>query len=78
MKLLVGIDLSDYTEMIVEKAEDIARALSARVWLLHAVKPEPALEGDRVCWNASDGLNLAIHGIRWRKGSIVSTNGFRR
>jgi nucleotide-binding universal stress UspA family protein len=42
MKLLVGVDLSDSTEKIVKKVEDIATLLSAQVWLLHTVKPEPA------------------------------------
>ena len=42
MKLLVGVDLSESTEKIVGKAEKIATALSAKVWLLHSVKPEPA------------------------------------
>lgn len=42
MKLLVGVDLSDSTEKIVEKVEEMAKMLSAQVWLLHIVKPEPA------------------------------------
>lgn len=42
MKLLVGIDLSESTEKVVEKAEEIAKALSAAVWIIHVVKPEPA------------------------------------
>lgn len=42
MKLLVGIDLSESTGKVVEKAAAIATALSAKVWLLHATKPEPA------------------------------------
>jgi nucleotide-binding universal stress UspA family protein len=42
MKLLVGVDLSESTEKIVKKAEEIAKALSANVWLLHIPKPEPA------------------------------------
>jgi nucleotide-binding universal stress UspA family protein len=42
MKLLVGLDLSDSTDKVVERVEDIAKALSAKVWLLHATKPEPA------------------------------------
>ena len=41
MKLLVGIDLSDTTEKIVKKVEDITKELSAKVWLLHITKPEP-------------------------------------
>jgi nucleotide-binding universal stress UspA family protein len=42
MKLLVGIDLSESTEKVVKKVEEIATALSARVWLLHSTKAEPA------------------------------------
>jgi nucleotide-binding universal stress UspA family protein len=41
MKLLVGLDLSESTEKIVKKIEEIAKTLSARVWLLHITKPEP-------------------------------------
>ena len=42
MQLLVGVDLSDSTEKIVKKAAELARALAAKVWLLHAVQAEPA------------------------------------
>jgi nucleotide-binding universal stress UspA family protein len=42
MRLLVGIDLSESTEKVVKKAEEIATALSAKVWLLHTTKAEPA------------------------------------
>lgn len=42
MKLLVGVDLSEPTEKIVKKAEEIAKALAAKVWIIHIVKPEPA------------------------------------
>jgi nucleotide-binding universal stress UspA family protein len=42
MKLLVGVDLSDATETVVSAAERYARALSARVWLLHVVQPDSA------------------------------------
>ena len=42
MKLLVGVDLSEATEKIVEKAEEFAKELSAQVWLIHITKPEPA------------------------------------
>ncbi len=45
MKLLVAVDLSDSTQIVVEKAEEIAKALSAEVWLLHNAEPAPdALE----------------------------------
>ena len=42
MNLLVAIDLSGSTEKVVNQAEKIAKALSARVWLLHVAMPEPA------------------------------------
>jgi nucleotide-binding universal stress UspA family protein len=42
MKLLVGIDLSESTGKVVEKAAAIATALPAKLWLLHTTKPEPA------------------------------------
>jgi nucleotide-binding universal stress UspA family protein len=42
MKLLVGVDLSESTEKVVKKVEEIATALSAKVWLLHSTKAEPA------------------------------------
>jgi len=42
MKLLVGVDLSEATEKIVKKAGEIAKELSAQVWLIHVTKPEPA------------------------------------
>ena len=42
MRLLVGVDLSESTEKVVAKAAEIATALSAKVWLLHSTKAEPA------------------------------------
>ena len=41
MKLLVCIDLSESTEIIVKKIEEITKALPAKVWLLHNAVPEP-------------------------------------
>jgi len=41
MKLLVCVDLSESTEIIVKKIEEIANSLSAKVWLLHNAVPEP-------------------------------------
>jgi nucleotide-binding universal stress UspA family protein len=57
MKLLVALDLSESTDKIVEKVETIAKALSAKVWLLHSTKAEPAdlyLAG-----NEPDSMGLA-------------------
>jgi nucleotide-binding universal stress UspA family protein len=42
MKLLVGVDFSEATEKIVKKAGELAKELSAQVWLIHVTKPEPA------------------------------------
>ena len=41
MKLLVCVDLSESTEIIVKKIEEITNALPAKVWLLHNAVPEP-------------------------------------
>ena len=41
MKILVCVDLSDSTEIIVSKIEELAKSLSAQVWLLHNAIPEP-------------------------------------
>ena len=35
MKIMVAIDLSRYSEKIVEQAKILAQALSARIWILH-------------------------------------------
>ena len=41
MKLLVCVDLSEATEIIVKKIEEIAKSASLKVWLLHNAEPEP-------------------------------------
>ncbi|MDX2507067.1 MAG: universal stress protein, partial [Gammaproteobacteria bacterium] len=41
MKLLVAVDLSDSTQIIVKNVEKIAKPLSAKVWILHNAEPEP-------------------------------------
>ncbi len=35
MKLLVAIDLSESSQKVVEQAKTLAKALSAKIWLLH-------------------------------------------
>jgi nucleotide-binding universal stress UspA family protein len=47
MKLLVGIDLSRYSDAIVAKAGELAVALSAKIWLVHVADPEPDFVGYR-------------------------------
>ncbi len=39
--ILAPIDFSDVTDAVVEKAGQLARALDAKVWLIHAAVPEP-------------------------------------
>ncbi len=41
MKFLVAVDLSESTQIIVKKAKEIAKPLSAKVWILHNVEPDP-------------------------------------
>ncbi len=41
MKLLVCVDLSDSTEIIVKRIEEIAKSASLKVWLVHNAVPEP-------------------------------------
>jgi nucleotide-binding universal stress UspA family protein len=45
MKLLVGIDFSPSAGKVIEKAAELANALSAKIWLLHVADPEPAFVG---------------------------------
>ncbi len=41
MKILACIDLSDSTDIVMEKTEELAKGLSAKVWLIHNALPEP-------------------------------------
>ena len=41
MKLLVAVDLSESTQTIVEKVEEINKKYPAKVWILHNAEPEP-------------------------------------
>ena len=41
MKILVCVDLSESTEIILNKIEQLAKSLSAEVWLLHNAEPAP-------------------------------------
>ena len=47
MNILVAIDLSDASQEILDNAKTLSLALSAKVWLLHVVEPEPEFVGDR-------------------------------
>ena len=43
MKLLVALDLSEQTELILKEAEEVAKKMSAQVWILHNAEPEPGV-----------------------------------
>jgi nucleotide-binding universal stress UspA family protein len=45
MNILVAVDFADTTEAIVRRAEEIAVAFSAKVWLIHVAEPEPDFIG---------------------------------
>jgi nucleotide-binding universal stress UspA family protein len=41
MKLLMAVDLSESTQTIVEKVEEINKEYPSKVWILHNAEPEP-------------------------------------
>ena len=41
MRILVALDLSEPTELIVTKVEELAMKMSAQVWVLHNAEPAP-------------------------------------
>ncbi len=41
MKLLVAVDLSESTQTIVEKVEEMNKEYPAKVWILHNAEPGP-------------------------------------
>lgn len=45
MKLLVAIDFSDPTDLILRVARRLAASLGASVWIVHAAEPEPDFVG---------------------------------
>jgi len=45
MNLLVAVDLSSASEKIYTQAAELAKAFSAKLWLLHVAEPEPDFLG---------------------------------
>lgn len=41
MRLLVALDLSEPTELIISKVEELAKETSAQIWVLHNAEPAP-------------------------------------
>jgi nucleotide-binding universal stress UspA family protein len=63
MKLLVAVDLSESTQIVVKKTEAIAKALSAKVWILHNAEPEPdVVEFKTDPQAARESLSKKFHG----------------
>jgi len=46
--ILVPIDFSDVTDAVIAKAAHLAKALSAKIWLIHTAIPEPDFVGYEV------------------------------
>jgi len=47
-KLLVPIDFSDVTHLVIRQARDLAKSLNGKIRLIHVAAPEPAFVGDDV------------------------------
>jgi nucleotide-binding universal stress UspA family protein len=62
MKILVGVDLSEATEKVVNKVEELAKVLSAKVWLLHVAEPDPGFVGFDM--DPQVGLNADPQSVR--------------
>ena len=45
MNILVAVDCSDSTQKVVNKAQEMATVLSAKLWLIHVAQPEPDFVG---------------------------------
>ncbi|MDD2768986.1 MAG: universal stress protein [Methylococcus sp.] len=45
MKLLVAIDFSELTDKVLAQTKNLAKALSAEIWLLYVADPEPSFVG---------------------------------
>ncbi len=45
MNLLVAVDCSDSTTKVVNKAKEMAKALSGKLWVIHIAQPEPDFVG---------------------------------
>ena len=43
--ILAAIDFSDITPTVVEKAAEIARCFSSKLWLIHVAAPDPDFVG---------------------------------
>lgn len=62
MRILVALDLSEPTELILKEAVQIAKKMSAKVWILHNAEPDPdVLEFRTDPQTARDSLAEKFH-----------------
>ncbi len=47
-RILVGIDFHDETDVLIDKAVELAGVFGAKIWLLHVAAPEPDFVGYEV------------------------------
>ncbi|MGR8932524.1 MAG: universal stress protein [Gammaproteobacteria bacterium] len=83
MNILVCIDLSESTDVVVQKAYELAKFSSAKVWILFVAEPEPDFVGFDVGPRSErDFLATKFHGEhrkiqeiadRFREDSIDAT-----
>ena len=45
MQLLVAVDFSDSSRIVIDYVKDLANALSGKIWLLHVAEPDPEFVG---------------------------------
>ncbi|MGK7955149.1 MAG: universal stress protein [Crocosphaera sp.] len=45
VNFLVAVDCSESTQKVVKQAENMAKALSAKLWLIHITQPDPDFVG---------------------------------
>ena len=46
--ILVAVDLDESSQVLVEKAAELAEKFSSKVWILHIADPEPDFVGNKV------------------------------
>ena len=64
MNILVAIDLSSASQMILDKAKTLALALSARVCLLHVVEGDPDFPDDEPDMQDTQEFPLEYKGLQ--------------
>lgn len=75
MKILVCVDLSEDTEIVVEKAENVALAMPSKVWFLHVADPDPDFVGYKIGpQSVRDALAEEFHQEHRQLQSLADTS----